>query len=62
VFVETTWIESFKIRLEVDSALDGTEWRERRFYSPDRNGTLSGREVGHFYPGHWWLLTVSSTF
>jgi len=62
VFVETTWIENFKIRLEVDSALDATEWRERRFYSPDRNGALTGREVGHFYPGHWWLLTVSSSF
>lgn len=62
VFVESTWIDNFKIRLEVDSALDGTEWRERRFYSPDRNGTLTGREVGNFYPGHWWLLTVSSSF
>jgi outer membrane receptor for ferrienterochelin and colicin len=62
VFVETTWIENFKIRLEVDSALDATEWRERRFYSPDRNGALVGREVGNFYPGHWWLLTVSSSF
>jgi hypothetical protein len=62
VFVETTWIEGFKIRLEVDSALDDTEWRERRFYSPDRTGTLTGREVGSFYPGHWWLLTVSSSF
>jgi hypothetical protein len=62
VFVETTWITNFKIRLEVDSVLDSTEWRERRFYSPDRNGALVGREVGDFYPGHWWLLTVSSTF
>ncbi len=62
LFVESTWIQSLKIRLEVQSALDGTEWRERRFYSPDRNGPLTGREVGHFYPGHWWLLTVSSTF
>jgi hypothetical protein len=62
VFVETTWIEGFKIRLEIDSALDGTEWRERRFYSPDRNGALTGREIGEFHPGHWWLLTVSSSF
>ncbi|HTU67922.1 MAG TPA: TonB-dependent receptor [Steroidobacteraceae bacterium] len=62
LFVETTWIEDFKVRLEVQSALNGTEWRERRFYSPDRTSTLSGREVGNFYPGHWWLLTVSSTF
>ena len=62
LFVETTWIENFKVRLEVQSALDGTEWRERRFYSPDRNGALTGREVGNFYPGHWWLLSVSSSF
>jgi len=62
VFVESTWISNVKLRLEIQSALDGTEWRERRFYSPDRNGTLLGREVGSFYPGHWWLLTVSSSF
>jgi hypothetical protein len=62
LFVETTWIENLKVRLEVQSALDGTEWRERRFYSPDRNGALVGREVGNFYPGHWWLLSVSSSF
>ena len=42
---------------------DGTEWRERRFFtSPDRNGPLTGREVGNVYPGRWWLLTVSSSF
>jgi hypothetical protein len=62
VFVETTWIENFKVRFEVQSALNSTEWRERRFYSPDRNGALIGREVGDFHPGHWWLLTVSSSF
>jgi outer membrane receptor for ferrienterochelin and colicin len=62
LFVETTWIDGFKVRLEIDSALDGTEWRERRFYSPDRNGARTGREVGDFHPGHWWLLTVSSAF
>lgn len=62
LFVESTWIENVKIRFEVDSALDGTEVRKRRFYSPDRNGTFIGSEVGAFYPGHWWLLTVSSSF
>lgn len=62
LFAETTWIENFKIRLDVFSVLQGTEWRERRFYSPDRNGTLTGRETGDFYPGTWWQLTISSTF
>ena len=62
LFVETTWIENFKVRFELQSALNDTEWRERRFYSPDRNGTLTGRESGYFYPGHWWLLTLSGSF
>ncbi len=62
VFVETTVIESFKVRLEAQSALNGAEMRERKFYSPDRNGLLVGRERTYFYPGHWWMLTVSSAF
>ena len=62
VFAETTWIANLKVRLELQSALDGTEQRDRRLYSPDRNGALLSREIGEFEPGHWWLLTVSSTF
>jgi outer membrane receptor protein involved in Fe transport len=62
VFVETTWIASFKVRLEAQSALNGTEVRDRRFHAPDRSGALVGRERTYFHPGHWWLLTVSSSF
>ncbi len=61
-FVETTAIASLKVRLEVQSALNGTERRDRRFYAPDRNGSLTGGERTYFYPGHWWLLTASRTF
>jgi outer membrane receptor protein involved in Fe transport len=62
LFVETTWIASMKLRLEMQSALSGPELRDRRFYSPDRNGTLARHEVGGYRPGHWWLLTLSSNF
>jgi hypothetical protein len=62
LFVETTWIASMKLRLEMQSALSGPEVRDRRFYSPDRNGALVRHEVGEYLPGHWWLLTLSSNF
>jgi outer membrane receptor protein involved in Fe transport len=62
VFAETTWIADLKIRLELQSALDSTEKRDRRIYAPDRNGALVSRETGEFHPGHWWLLKISSTF
>ncbi|HUQ09110.1 MAG TPA: TonB-dependent receptor [Steroidobacteraceae bacterium] len=62
IFAETTWISNLKIRLELQSALDGPERRIRRFYAPDRNGPLVRSEIGEFEPGHWWLLTVSSSF
>jgi hypothetical protein len=62
LFVESTWIENLKVRLELQSALDSTEKRDRRIYSPDRNGVLLSRETGAYEPGHWWLLKVSSSF
>jgi hypothetical protein len=62
IFAETTWIANLKIRLELQSALDSSEKRDRRLYSPDRNGALLSREIGEYQPGHWWLLKVSSTF
>ncbi len=62
VFVETTWIDNLKVRLELQSALDSTEKRDRRIYLPDRNGALASRETGAYEPGHWWLLKVSSSF
>jgi outer membrane receptor protein involved in Fe transport len=62
LFAETTWIENLKIRVELQSALDGVEQRDRRIYAPDRNGALLTRERGEFEPGHWWWLKVSSSF
>jgi hypothetical protein len=62
VFAETTWISNLKIRLELQSALDSVEKRDRRLYVPDRNGSLLRRETGVYRPGHWWLLKVSSSF
>jgi hypothetical protein len=62
VFAETTWVANLKMRVELRSALDSPEDRDRRFYDPDRNGALSWRETGSFHPGHWWMFTVSSNF
>jgi hypothetical protein len=62
VFVESTWIDNVKVRLEVQSALDSEEKRDRRIYAPDRLGVLSRRDLGGYLPGHWWLLTAASHF
>ena len=61
-FIETTWIAGTKIRLEMMNILDDFEERDRRFYTPDRNGVLSFRETAEFYPDMWWMLTVSGNF
>ena len=61
-FIETTWIADTKIRLVLQNVLDDFEERDRRFYTPDRNGVLSLRETASFYPDMWWMLTVSGNF
>lgn len=61
-FIETTVIAGTKIRLLMQNVTDDSEKRDRRFYSPDRNGALSLREVGYFHPEMWWMLTVSGNF
>jgi hypothetical protein len=61
-FVETTAIEGFKLKLIAYNALSDTEYRRRRFYAPDRRGTLAFTERANFRPGTWWLLTLSSSF
>jgi len=61
-FVETTFIEGFKIKLAANNITGDTERRDRQFYLPDRNEPLALRELSHFRPGTWWTLTASSTF
>ena len=61
-FIETTWIAGTKVRLVLQNVLDLAEQRDRRFYTPDRNGALSLRETASFYPDMWWMLTVSGNF
>jgi hypothetical protein len=61
-FIETTVIEGFKIKLTAYNATSDTERRERVFFSPDRTGAVTRRELMHFRPGTWWLLTVSGSF
>ena len=61
-FIETTLIAGTKVRLVLQNVLDSAEERDRRFYTPDRNGVLSLRETASFYPDMWWMLTVSGNF
>jgi len=61
-FVETTVLKGFKLRLTANSITSDTEVRDRRFYQPDRTGLLEVRELSHFRPGTWWLLTFSGNF
>jgi outer membrane receptor protein involved in Fe transport len=61
-FVETTVVKGFKLRLTANSITSDTEVRDRRFYQPDRTGLLEVRELSHFRPGTWWLLTFSGNF
>lgn len=61
-FLETTVIEGFKIKLTAYNLTSDTERRERVFFAPDRTGAITQRELMHFRPGTWWLLTVSSSF
>jgi hypothetical protein len=62
LFVETTAIAGTKVRLDVWNVLDDTEERDRRLFSPDRNGALSLRETAQFHPGIWWMLSVTGNF
>jgi outer membrane receptor protein involved in Fe transport len=61
MFVETSWIHGFTVRLTMLSILDDAELRERSFYTPDRAGSLSSVETGQRHPGHWWLLSVAGS-
>ena len=61
-FVETTAFADTKIRLIVQNVLDDSEMRDRRFFTPDRNGMLTSRETNFYNPDAWWMLTVSGNF
>jgi hypothetical protein len=61
-FIETTALEGFTVRLTLLSILDDAQQRERRFYSPDRAGTLVETESSRWHPGHWWLISMSGSF
>jgi hypothetical protein len=62
LFLETTAIAGTKVRLVLWNVLDDTEKRDRRFFSPDRNGILSLRETSQFHPEMWWMLTITGNF
>ncbi|HEY6124796.1 MAG TPA: hypothetical protein VIV63_09100 [Steroidobacteraceae bacterium] len=61
-FIETTIVADTKIRLFMQNVLDDSELRDRRIYSPDRNGSLALRETSNFFPEMWWMLTISGNF
>jgi hypothetical protein len=60
-FVETTAVRGFTVRLTMLSILGDTQRRTRRFYLPDRAGDPGERERSAWYPGNWWLLSVSGS-
>jgi outer membrane receptor protein involved in Fe transport len=61
-FVETTALEGLTLRLTLLSILDDAQLRERRFYSPDRAGSLAETETSRWHPGRWWLISMSGSF
>jgi|CXWL01.1.fsa_nt_gi hypothetical protein len=65
LFIETTALPNgMKLRATAANVLDGTINRERRFYDPDRSGTLVRREVRErqFAQAPWFILQLSGTF
>jgi hypothetical protein len=61
-FVETTAVRGLTIRLTLLSLLEDAQRRERRFYEPDRAGSLIETETSRWQPGHWWLISMSGSF
>lgn len=61
VIVETSVIQKFTVRLTMLSILDDAGARTRKFYTPDRAGSLSRLEDGRRRPGFWWLLSVTGS-
>jgi hypothetical protein len=62
LYLESTLLEGFKLKLTAYNILSDTERRDRNFYTPDRSGELALGELTHFRPGTWWLLSLSSSF
>ncbi len=65
IFVETTALpNNMKLRAWAANAFDGVIERERRFFSPDRTGSLSRRELRErqFAEAPWFILELSGTF
>ncbi len=58
-FIETTALRGFKTTLRVSAITGDDSQRTRRFYSPNRAGSYSGREAREMRQGAVLALTVS---
>lgn len=65
LWVETTALpNNSKLRVWLANAFDGNVNRDRRFFSPDRNGAYAGRDLRErfFAGGPWFIVELSGTF
>jgi hypothetical protein len=65
IFAETTALPNgMKLRVWAANAFDGEITRERRFFDPDRNGSLSRYELRqrHFAEAPWFIVELSGRF
>jgi hypothetical protein len=65
VFVETTALpNNMKLRLWAANAFDGEVHRDRRFFTPDRDGAFLRRDLRQrqFASAPWFIMQLSGTF
>ncbi|HYD73850.1 MAG TPA: TonB-dependent receptor [Candidatus Binatia bacterium] len=65
LWVETTALpNNMKLRLWAANAFDGNVNRDRRFFDPDRSGTLVSRDLREraFANAPWFIVELSGTF
>lgn len=62
VYVERNLFAGTKLTLSAVSVQGSPELRTRKFYEPNRTGSLDRVEEIRAYPGHWLTLTLDGKF
>lgn len=62
VYLERNLFGGTKLTLSAVSVQGSPELRTRKFYKPNRAGTLDSSEEIRGYPGHWLMLTLDGKF
>lgn len=62
VYIERNVFGGTKLTLSALSVQGSPELRTRKFYEPNRNGSLDRIEEIRAYPGHWFTLTLDGKF